>query len=115
MHFLVLRRWQGATPASIGGYPCVRVGDDGPVGELNAPVHAFRKPEIMGHRHDCLAMRVHEVAEDLEHLLARLGIKRAGRLVGQDQRRIVGQRTSYRDALALPAGELVRPLGRVIG
>ena len=40
--------------------------------------------------------------------------RRAGRLVGQDDGRIVGERAGHRHALALAAGELVGPLVSVL-
>ena len=71
--------------------------------------------EIVGDRHHGLAVLVDQFAQHLEHLLAGLGIERAGRLVGEDDRRLVGERARHRDALALAAGQLVRPLVHVIG
>ena len=44
-----------------------------------------------------------------------LAVKRAGRLVGQDQDRIVDQRAGDGDALLLSAGELARPVLRAMG
>src|SRR5262245_36542230 len=41
-------------------------------------------------------------------------MERAGGLVGQDERRLVGERAGDRDALTLAAGELVRTFGRVL-
>ena len=43
--------------------------------------------------------------------MRRLGIEVAGRLVGQQQRRVVDERARHRDALLLAAGELV---GKVV-
>ena len=56
------------------------------VGKLDLPA------EIMGDRHDGLALLIDQVAQDLEYLFARFGIEGAGRLVGQDEGRIVGER-----------------------
>ena len=53
--------------------------------------------------------------QDLENLLRALAVEAAGRLVGEDERRIVGERAGDRDALALAARELVRPLVEMIG
>src|ERR1044071_10042617 len=49
-----------------------------------------------------------KVLEDADDLVAGLLIEIAGRLVGEDERRVVDQRTGDGDALALAAGELVR-------
>ena len=43
-----------------------------------------------------------EVAHDRPHILARMGVEIAGRLVGEDQDRIVGERARDRHALACP-------------
>ena len=47
--------------------------------------------------------------EQLEHLRARGRVERAGRLVGEQQARLVRERPGDRDALALAAGEHRRP------
>src|SRR6185503_6480715 len=49
-----------------------------------------------------------EALEDAHHLDARLRVEIAGRLVGEQQRRVVHQRPRDGDALLLAAGELVR-------
>ena len=54
------------------------------------------------------------IAQNLEDLFAGLGIERAGRLVRENDRRFVGKRARHRNALALPARQLVRPLVHVI-
>src|SRR5262245_18455295 len=82
---------------------------------MNPAIHTFGQPEIMDYGYDCLAMPAHQVSENLEHLLACLGIERAGRLVRQNHRWIVGKRTGNRNALALPARELVGPLVHMVG
>ena len=45
---------------------------------------------------------------DLHHLHARLAVERAGRLVGEQNVRIVDERPRDGDALHLAAGHLVR-------
>ena len=50
------------------------------------------------------------LAEQVEDGLARLGVERGGRLVGEDQRRLVDQGPGDRHPLLLAAGEL-RPAG----
>ena len=49
-----------------------------------------------------------EAFEKRHDLFAGFGIEVTGRLVGQDDRRIVDQGAGDGDALALPAGEFVR-------
>jgi hypothetical protein len=53
--------------------------------------------------HDHRAALVSQTPEDGEHRCAVLGIERAGRLVGENEARIVGERPRDRDALALAA------------
>ena len=49
-----------------------------------------------------------DVLQDLHHLHARLAVERAGRLVGEQNVRIVDERPRDGDALHLAAGHLVR-------
>ena len=59
------------------------------------------------HGHALLAV---EALEDGHDLFARAGVQRAGRLVGQDDGRVVDQRAGDGHALLLAAGELGRPV-----
>ena len=56
-----------------------------------------------------------ELAQERQDLVGPLGVQVAGRLVGQDQRRLVDERPGDRDALLLAARQLGRtvvgPLG----
>ncbi len=64
--------------------------------------------EVMGdeqHRHAGLLLQFLEQAEDLR---LHGHVERRGRLVGDEQVRLVGERHGDHDALALAAGELVR-------
>ena len=122
-------RLGGAAAAAGGGCgrrrhrrSCVRgscsagraVGRDLAVSQMNPAVHALGQAEIVGDGDHGLAA-IDDLAQHLEHLLAGLGVERAGRLVGQDDVRVVGERAGDGDALALAAGKLVRPLVHVIG
>ena len=53
-----------------------------------------------------------ELREERHDLGARRAVERAGRLVGEQQHRIVHEGAGDRDALLLPAGELLRQIGR---
>ena len=70
----------------------------------------------MGHHYDRLASG-RERREKIEHRVRRSRVEVAGRLVGDDQRRIVRERAGDRDALLLAAGhragQLIRDLGIV--
>src|SRR5205814_3965566 len=62
---------------------------------------------IVRHEEDRFAV-TGQLFEDVDDVRAGLLIEISGRLVGQDQRRIVHQSAGDGDALALSAGELVR-------
>ena len=53
-----------------------------------------------------------ELVEDGEHVRGGVAVQVAGRLVGEQQRRLGDQRPGHRDPLLLAAGELV---GLVLG
>ena len=67
----------------------------------------------MGDEQDRLPGGV-QAPEELEHLVAAFAVERAGRLVGEQQRRLVGQGASDREPLALPAGEHSGQLGGLV-
>jgi hypothetical protein len=81
--------------------------DDNAVGETNDPVG--------GARHG-LAVRCYDnrracvggVAQELEHLVLRARVELAGRFVGQDQRRLVGERHGQGRPDGFTSGELSR-------
>src|SRR5262245_10769112 len=91
------------------------VGHNASILQQDVTIHASRDVDIVGHGYHRLAALVHEVAEDLEHLLARSRVERARWLVGEDNGRIVGERACDCHTLALPAGELVGPLHCMFG
>ena len=64
---------------------------------------------VVGDQQDRLAAGV-QAGEQLEHFLATFGVERAGRLVGQQQRRLVGERPGDREALPLTARQRGRRL-----
>ena len=73
-----------------------------PVGDL------AHDAEIVGdeqHRHAEAGLQVLQQRQDLR---LHGDVERGGRLVGDQQVRLVGERHRDHDALALPAGELVR-------
>ena len=79
------------------------------------PARASRRLGIVRDHDDRLAELAVEPVEQVEDLLRRRAVEVAGRLVGDDDRRVGDQRPRDRDALLLPAGELVRdsdPCGR---
>ena len=72
------------------------------------PVGVLRQLLVVGDDHDGRAFALANCFERLQHNRARLGIEVAGRLVGEQQRRIVGERPRNGDALLLSAGKLGR-------
>jgi hypothetical protein len=63
---------------------------------------------VVGDQHDRLAEPGHAAAEEAQQLPAGAGVEVAGRLVGEDDDRLGGQRPRDRDPLLLPAGQLGR-------
>ena len=70
---------------------------------------------IVRDQHDRRLARAIDVEQQLDDLLAGLAVEVAGRLVGEQERRIVGQRAGDRDALLLAAGELRRIVMAAVG
>jgi hypothetical protein len=88
-------------------YPPVFHGEDA-VGEVENTV-------IMGDNDDGAVFGQSDFAQQVHHPAAGLGIKRGGRLVTDDQPRIVDQRAGDGDALLLPARERTGELFALIG
>src|SRR3990172_620654 len=89
------------------------------VGDL-AVGHHHRAPDAPGElavvrdHQDRLALG-DQIVEERENRLGRLGIQIAGRFVGQNDRRVVGQRAGDGNALLLTAGNRRRQLVGVLG
>ena len=69
---------------------------------------------VVGHHQDRLAAGV-QAAEQLEHLVAALGVERAGGLVGEQQRGLVGERARDREPLPLTARQHAGRVLRLVG
>ncbi len=86
---------------------------------MHAPIRFGGKVEIMRDDDDGLgvirARRIHKIAHDGQNLPARNRVEIAGRLIGENHQRIIGERAGDGDALTLPARHLVRAFARVIG
>ena len=68
----------------------------------------------MGDHNDGTTVAV-KVLEQGQDLVAGPAIQRAGRLVGQDESRIIHHRARNDDALLLASGELIRPVMAAVG
>ena len=93
------------------------------IGGLDEHAVAHRDDALRDARHATLVgddderhavLRV-ELAEEVDHFLAGLGVEVAGRLVAQQQLRRAEQRARDRDALLLAARQLARPAVREVG
>ena len=93
---------------------CALVGDDAAIhqGDLSADDRA--DVAFVGDHHDGPPVGV-QLGEQLQHGVGGGRVEVAGRLVGQQQRRIVGQRPGDRGALLLPARERGGQLVGLVG
>src|SRR3954447_612442 len=85
--------------------------DDLPVGEEDDAVGVTRPRRVVGDHHDRLAELADRLAHELEDLRAGAAVEVAGRLVGEDDRRLGREGAGDCDALLLPAAQLARAMG----
>ena len=78
-------------------------------------VHLGREPLVVGRDQRRAALAAHQVEELGEDGVGGMLVEVAGGLVGEDQRRLVGERAGDRDALLLAARELRRPMVEPLG
>ena len=86
--------------------------DDLPVPKRHAAVHARGDVHVVGRDDDGEPGGAHQLGQRVEHVLGGARVEIAGRLVGQQDARRVGDRARDRDALLLAAGELRRAVRR---
>src|SRR5258705_2858394 len=84
------------------------------VAERNHARAVFGDVRLVRHEDDGDAALDVEALEDAHHLDARLRVEIAGRLVGEQQRRVVHQRPRDGDRLWLAAGELIRMVAKPV-
>jgi hypothetical protein len=84
------------------------------VGDHHRAAGARRAGLVVGHHDDRLAL-VGQLLEQFEDRLRRAAVQVARRLVGDDQRRVIGQGASDGHPLLLAAGDGRRPLARLLG
>src|SRR6266545_255450 len=82
---------------------------EGPVFQPEDPVGDLLQAGVVADDHHAAAVLGGELAQQPGDLAAVGAVEVGGRLVGQDERRVVGQRPGDRHALLLPAGELLGP------
>ena len=73
---------------------------------MNNPVGMLGNVGLVGNEHNSAPKVFVECLEGAKHNLAGLSVEVSGRLVGQDKRWVVNQRTRNGDALELPAGKI---------
>jgi hypothetical protein len=76
---------------------------------------ALGRARIVRDHHDRLAVIAIERVQQIENLVARLAIEIAGRLVGEDERRIRDDGAGDADTLLLAARELARVVLAALG
>ncbi|WP_435810422.1 hypothetical protein [Streptosporangium canum] len=85
-----------------------------PVAHRDQPVRGGRDPFVVRDDHEGLP-RGTQVLEDPQHIERGRGVEVAGRLVGQDDQRVVGQRAGDGDPLTLPARQLRGQMPGAVG
>ena len=76
----------------------------------NNAVHPRGEPLIVGCDEGCSALPAHQTEELGENRIGRMLVEIAGRLVGKDERRLVGEGTGDSDTLLLSARQLRRAM-----
>ena len=88
--------------------------EDAPVGHVDDALGPSDQVGVVGD-HDDGPTALDEGAEELQHDLGRERVEVAGRLVGDEDRRVIGQRSGDGDALLLATGRARRQLAGLVG
>ena len=80
------------------------------VEHVHEPVGPRRNLRVMRHEDDRQPALGAQLLDEVEHGAAGFGVEAAGRLVREQDRGLVRQRSGDRDALALPTRQLRRPI-----
>ena len=83
------------------------------IDDTNAPIGGVGESDVVSNGNDGGSQLAGQVVQDLPDVGRGVSIQIAGRLVGQDDQRVIGQRPDNRHPLALATGKLVRVLARV--
>src|SRR5271163_392501 len=84
--------------------------DQSAVVQQENAVHLSREFEIVGSDEAGNAFAAHDLDQRIEHARRRFGIEIAGRFIGEQKLRFVGQRARDRDALLFAPGQLRRAM-----
>ena len=84
------------------------------VHHVDPSMHLRSETKVMSDCDHRLAAKRHKVTKDTKHLGGRERIETAGRLVGENYRRVVRQRPCHGDALPLSARQLIGRLAKMI-
>src|SRR5512138_2849739 len=109
-----LRAAQASAPAAVWGEPGSTL-DDAAVLQAQDAVHALGQFKVVGGDDGGEAVVAHEVQELREDAVGSVGVEVAGRLVGQQDRGIVGEAAGDGGALLLAAGEARRAVAGALG
>src|SRR5690606_20219883 len=90
-----------ATAAGVLSCGRQRVGDDRAVREANRAPRTAGEVRVVGHEHERRAALAIQLLEQLDDRVAGAGVQVAGRLVREQDLRLVDERASERDALLL--------------
>ena len=93
-------RARGTNQLAVAGGGFVR--EDLAVADMHNAMRKLRDISFVRHEHDGIALGV-QMVEERHDLLAGLGVEIAGRLIGEDDRRMIDQGTGDGYALALAA------------
>ena len=104
----VLTRLTRLTPRALKHESAGDSSTTQPVLEPDLAARASGELRVVGDHDDRSSVLADEAREDLEDPLRVLRVEIPRRLVGENERRIVGDRARDRDALLLPARELPR-------
>ena len=107
-HLLVGRRQRRELLRRIARMNGLLIPLDAPVPERDRAGRVLRDVGLVRDEHDREAALAVQPLEDVHHLDARARVEVARRLVGQQDRRAVDERTRDGDALLLSARELIR-------
>src|SRR6266851_7121041 len=82
------------------------IGDEAAVFHLHQTIAVAEHPVVVRHDRDRATALAREPLQEVHDRAPAAGVERGGGLVGEDDRRIAGERTGDRDTLLLAAAEV---------